>query len=269
MRRSRARHPGPLTAADIAAVAERLDEAGFLDSPRFAARRDRIEAEFAARPARRGRARRRRVRGGAGGAARPDRRGSFAHADGPGSRGRFGHLIGRSSQGATRGDFAALRGRLRGACSRRILIFTEAGRRTRGRTGRCSSARDADLLRDPGHLPRGHGGSVRGDPQALRDAAGSRRGGSATSSRRSAGATAASLLDIGGRAPHRALHRVPGGDAALGARRPPSVHGGARAGLLSPRGGVGRRRAGGRRARAALPRRARRDDRGVGSAASA
>ena len=47
-----ARHPGPITAADIAAVAERLDEAGFLDSPRFAARRDRIEAEFAARPAR-------------------------------------------------------------------------------------------------------------------------------------------------------------------------------------------------------------------------
>jgi MEMO1 family protein len=42
-----ARHEGTITQEDIATVAERLDEAGFLDSPRFAARRQRIETEFA------------------------------------------------------------------------------------------------------------------------------------------------------------------------------------------------------------------------------
>ena len=43
------RHGVPLTRAEIGAVAERLDEGGFLDSPSFAARRSRIEAEYAAR----------------------------------------------------------------------------------------------------------------------------------------------------------------------------------------------------------------------------
>ena len=47
-----ARHDATLTHEQIAAVAERLDEAGFLDSPRFAARRDRIESEFASSPVR-------------------------------------------------------------------------------------------------------------------------------------------------------------------------------------------------------------------------
>lgn len=47
-----ARHRVELTEADVAAVAERLDEAGFLDSPRFAARRRRIEDAFAASPTR-------------------------------------------------------------------------------------------------------------------------------------------------------------------------------------------------------------------------
>jgi MEMO1 family protein len=46
------RHGLALTRAEIGAVAERLDEGGFLDSPRFAARRERIEAEYAASPAR-------------------------------------------------------------------------------------------------------------------------------------------------------------------------------------------------------------------------
>lgn len=46
------RHGLALTRAEIGAVAERLDEGGFLDSPRFAARRERIEAEYAANPAR-------------------------------------------------------------------------------------------------------------------------------------------------------------------------------------------------------------------------
>ena len=46
------RHGVTLTVAEIAAVAERLDESGFLDSPRFAARRERIEAEYAASPVR-------------------------------------------------------------------------------------------------------------------------------------------------------------------------------------------------------------------------
>lgn len=47
-----ARYEAVVTEAEIGLVAERLDEAGFLDSPRFAARRQRIEAEFAARPTR-------------------------------------------------------------------------------------------------------------------------------------------------------------------------------------------------------------------------
>jgi MEMO1 family protein len=46
------RHGIALTRAEIGAVAERLDEGGFLDSPRFAARRKRIEAEYAACPVR-------------------------------------------------------------------------------------------------------------------------------------------------------------------------------------------------------------------------
>ena len=47
-----ARYDAVVTEAEIGRVAERLDEAGFLDSPRFVARRERIEAEFAARPTR-------------------------------------------------------------------------------------------------------------------------------------------------------------------------------------------------------------------------
>jgi MEMO1 family protein len=47
-----ARHGGGFTAEDVVAVAERLDEAGFLDSPRFARRRRRVEAAFAASPTR-------------------------------------------------------------------------------------------------------------------------------------------------------------------------------------------------------------------------
>ena len=42
-----ARHGLALTRAEIGAVAERLDEGGFLDSPRFAARRERIERDLA------------------------------------------------------------------------------------------------------------------------------------------------------------------------------------------------------------------------------
>jgi AmmeMemoRadiSam system protein B len=47
-----ARHGVALTESEVGAVAARLDEAGFLDSPRFAARRQRIEAEYAASPTR-------------------------------------------------------------------------------------------------------------------------------------------------------------------------------------------------------------------------
>ena len=79
-----ARHGGSLSAADVVAVAERLDEAGFLDSPRFAARRRRIEAEFAARP--------NRLAAHAGGAyageaeaLREQIAGFFRHAEGPGA----------------------------------------------------------------------------------------------------------------------------------------------------------------------------------------
>ena len=46
------RHGLALTRAEIGAVAERLDEGGFLDSPSFATRRARIEAEYAASPER-------------------------------------------------------------------------------------------------------------------------------------------------------------------------------------------------------------------------
>jgi AmmeMemoRadiSam system protein B len=79
-----ARHGGGLSAADVVAVAERLDEAGFLDSPRFAERRRRIEAEFAARP--------NRPAAHAGGAyageaeaLREQIAGFFRHAEGPGA----------------------------------------------------------------------------------------------------------------------------------------------------------------------------------------
>jgi AmmeMemoRadiSam system protein B len=47
-----ARHAVALTEAEIGLMVERLDEAGFLDSPRFAARRRRIEDDFAASPTR-------------------------------------------------------------------------------------------------------------------------------------------------------------------------------------------------------------------------
>lgn len=79
-----ARHGGGLTAGDVLAVAERLDEAGFLDSPRFAERRRRIESDFAASPT--------RPAAHAGGAyageseaLREQIAGFFADADGPGS----------------------------------------------------------------------------------------------------------------------------------------------------------------------------------------
>ncbi|HET6368032.1 MAG TPA: AmmeMemoRadiSam system protein B [Pseudomonadales bacterium] len=79
-----ARHGGGLTAGDVLAVAERLDEAGFLDSPRFAERRRRIESDFAASPT--------RPAAHAGGAypdeseaLREQIAGFFAHADGPGA----------------------------------------------------------------------------------------------------------------------------------------------------------------------------------------
>ena len=78
------RHGGGLTAADVLAVAERLDEAGFLDSPRFAERRRRIESDFAASPT--------RPAAHAGGAyadeseaLREQIAGFFADADGPGA----------------------------------------------------------------------------------------------------------------------------------------------------------------------------------------
>jgi AmmeMemoRadiSam system protein B len=79
-----ARHGGGLSAADVIAVAERLDEAGFLDSPRFARRRRRIEAKFAASPT--------RPAAHAGGAyageaeaLREQIAGFFSDADGPGA----------------------------------------------------------------------------------------------------------------------------------------------------------------------------------------
>ena len=78
------RHGAGLTAADVLAVAERLDEAGFLDSPRFAERRRRIESDFAASPT--------RPAAHAGGAyageaeaLRKQIAGFFEHADGPGA----------------------------------------------------------------------------------------------------------------------------------------------------------------------------------------
>jgi AmmeMemoRadiSam system protein B len=102
-----ARHGGGLSAADVIAVAERLDEAGFLDSPRFARRRRRIEAKFAASPT--------RPAAHAGGAyageaeaLREQIAGFFEQADGPG--GAFDGtaldgtaLDGREGLAATRG----------------------------------------------------------------------------------------------------------------------------------------------------------------------
>jgi MEMO1 family protein len=94
-----ARHAGTLSEADIAAVAERLDEAGFLDSPRFAARRVRIEAAFAASPG--------RPAAHAGGAyadepavLRAQIDGFFRHPEGPGPAVVSAFDL-RSPQGAT------------------------------------------------------------------------------------------------------------------------------------------------------------------------
>ena len=120
-----ARHAGTLTEADIAAVAERLDEAGFLDSPRFAARRDRIEAAFAASPA--------RPAAHAGGAyadepaaLRAQIDGFFRHADGPGPAVTSGSAVVsdfdlRSPQGAT--SIGRLRSPLRGLLAPHIDFF--------------------------------------------------------------------------------------------------------------------------------------------------
>ena len=79
-----ARHGRRLTAEDVVAVAERLDEAGFLDSPRFARRRRRIEAAFAASPTRPA-AHAGGAYAGAAEALREQIAGFFSHADGPGS----------------------------------------------------------------------------------------------------------------------------------------------------------------------------------------
>ena len=79
-----ARHGGGLSAADVVAVAERLDEAGFLDSPRFAKRRRRIEAEFAARPDRPA-AHAGGAYAGEADALREQIAGFFSDADGPGA----------------------------------------------------------------------------------------------------------------------------------------------------------------------------------------
>jgi len=79
-----ARHGGGLSAADVVAVAERLDEAGFLDSPRFAERRRRIEAEFAARPDRPA-AHAGGAYAGEADALREQIAGFFSDADGPGT----------------------------------------------------------------------------------------------------------------------------------------------------------------------------------------
>src|SRR5215813_15200351 len=73
-------------------------------------------------------------------------------------------------------------------------------------------------------------------------------------------------LRLRGRPPRRALHRVSGGDAALGPRRPTAVHGGASPRVLPSRGGVDGCRAGGRSARAPLRGRARGHRRRLGSA---
>ncbi|HKZ08647.1 MAG TPA: AmmeMemoRadiSam system protein B [Methylomirabilota bacterium] len=103
-----ARYEAVVTEAEIGLVAERLDEAGFLDSPRFAARRQRIEAEFAMRPTRPA-----AHAGGAyadeGGALRAQIEGFFRSPRGPGGVQSTGADSGevvsgfdrRSPQGAT------------------------------------------------------------------------------------------------------------------------------------------------------------------------
>jgi len=97
-----ARHGGGLSAADVIAVAERLDEAGFLDSPRFARRRRRIEAKFAASPTRPA-AHAGGAYAGEAGALREQIAGFFEHADGPGAALDGTALDGREGLAATRG----------------------------------------------------------------------------------------------------------------------------------------------------------------------
>ncbi len=139
-----ARHGRRLSAEDVVAVAERLDEAGFLDSPRFARRRRRIEAAFAASPT--------RPAAHAGGAyageaeaLREQIAGFFSASDGPGTaldgEGGLTATRGfdlRSPQGATSYREASRAPQFAG-CSRPILIFTGAGRCMRGHTRKCWS----------------------------------------------------------------------------------------------------------------------------------
>ena len=104
-----ARHGGGLSAADVVAVAERLDEAGFLDSPRFAERRRRIEAEFAARPDRPA------VHAGGAYAGEADAlreqiAGFFSDADGPGTAPDSLAATRGSDPDSSSGKLAAARG---------------------------------------------------------------------------------------------------------------------------------------------------------------
>jgi AmmeMemoRadiSam system protein B len=104
-----ARHGGGLSAADVVAVAERLDEAGFLDSPRFAERRRRIEAEFAARPDRPA-AHAGGAYAGEADALREQIAGFFSDADGPGTAPDSLAATRGSDPDSSSGKLAAARG---------------------------------------------------------------------------------------------------------------------------------------------------------------
>ena len=171
---TRARSPRPTSPAWSSASTT----AGFLDAPRLTRRAREVASRRRSGAARRGRP---RTRAAPTRRSRPALRaqidGFFAHADGPGP--------GRPSSAAARVARPA---------SRRTSTSIEAGRPTRGPTAPLTRAARTRTLRDPRHLPRGHGRSVRRSRSRPTRRRWGRPRWIATSWRRSAGATARASL---------------------------------------------------------------------------
>src|SRR5262249_12269178 len=234
---------------DIARFAERLDEAGFLQSLGFEARRQAIEEAWLAGPS--------RPAAHAGGAYADDPDalkvqidGFFVNGDGPGWP-------------APRPGAPKLRGLIA------PHIDFHRGGPTYGWAYRALVERsDADLFVVLGTCPAGmpdpFAATLKPYDAPLGLAARARRGG-----RRFLRAAGPALRPrpprLAGSASQRALDRVPGGDAPAAAWSP-AVHDPARAHLVPPRGDLDGSRRGGRSPSPAFSRGPRRDDQRVGAA---
>ena len=183
-----------------------LDDNGFLDSERFAERQRAIEEAFRQSP------------------VRPAAHAGGAYAGEPEApRGPDRRLLHPCRRARVAGEPRRVRrGRVAPRGSHRAAHRLPSGRAdVRVGLSRADRALRRRPLRHPRHLPCGHGRSVRGHPQAVRHAARTGPG----RSRLLRGARAALRgrpARLGGGAPHRALDRVPGGDAPA----PPAGRGG-------------------------------------------